>query len=154
MFFSFTFIFLAILALFFVYSGYQRGMTRQLSSFIALVVALCVVALCIMLFSSFDRGETANVIYTIVILVVLGSIYGVVKFLLKSLKSLSHLPGIGFFDKLLGMIIGLAKAVLIIWVLFLLLEKGWFEGLTGTIQTDIASNTVLKLLYEYNIFLK
>ena len=154
MFFNLTFIVLAILTLFFIYSGYQRGMARQLTSFVALMVSLCVVALCIMLFSSYDRGETTNVIYTVVLLVVLGSIYGIVKFLLKSLKSISNLPIVGFFDKVLGMLVGLVKAVLIIWIIFLLLNEGWFEGLTETIRMHISSNIVLKILYEYNVFIK
>ncbi|MDD6202490.1 MAG: CvpA family protein [Lachnospiraceae bacterium] len=132
--------------------GYQKGMAKELLGLIALGTVFFVLAILIMLFSSFEAGETTNVLYSFILLVVLGIVYGIIKFILKSVKAVSHLPVFHFMNCLLGSVIGVAKAVLIIWIVFLLCARGYLGPLTGTIQEDIMSNTFLKILYQGNIF--
>ena len=149
-----TLIIIVVLSLCLVYLGFEKGMAKQISGFVALTVTLCVMALCIMLFSSFQRGESKNVFFTIILLVILGSIYGVVKLLLKSLRAITHLPGVGFFDRMLGMVIGLGKVLLFVWVFFLLMENGWLSAIEGHVRGDIANSSILTMLYKYNIFIR
>jgi hypothetical protein len=85
---------------------------------------------------------------------VFGLVYGIVKFILRSAKAVSLLPIIKFFDSVLGIGVGLCKAILVIWIAFLLCANNFLGPVTEQMQQDIAGNTFLKLLYEFNFFIK
>jgi len=143
-----------VLALWMMIRGYKKGMTKELSGLVALFAAFVVLALAIMLVSSFKQGEMTNTLYSVVLLVVFGLAYGIVKFILRSAKAVSSLPIIHFFDSLLGIGVGLCKAVLIIWILFMLCANNYLGEVSTYVQQDIAGNTFLKLLYQFNFFIK
>ena len=134
--------------------GYKKGMVKGLSGLVALFAAFVVLALAIMLVSSFTQGEVTNTIYTVILLVVFGLVYGIIKFVLRSAKVVSKLPIINFFDSVLGIGVGLCKAVLVIWIFFMLCTNNYLGTISEYVQQDIAENTFLKLLYEFNLFIK
>ena len=137
-----------------VIRGFKKGMAKELSGLVALFAAFVVLALAIMLVSSFSQGEMTNTLYSVILLVVFGLAYGIVKFILRSAKAISSLPIIHFFDSVLGIGVGLCKAILVIWIFFMLCVGNYLGSISGHVQQDIASNTFLKLLYEFNFFMK
>ena len=143
-----------ILIVWLMIRGYKKGMAKELSGLVALFAAFVVLALAIMLVSSFKQGEMANTVYSLILLVVFGLVYGIVKFILRSAKVVSTLPIIKFFDSILGIGIGLCKALLVIWIVFLLCANNYLGPVTEHIRQDIAGNTFLKLLYGFNFFIK
>ena len=143
-----------ILIVWLMIRGYKKGMAKELSGLVALFAAFVVLALAIMLVSSFKQGEIANTVYSLILLVVFGLVYGIVKFILRSAKVVSTLPIIKFFDSILGIGIGLCKALLVIWIVFLLCANNYLGPVTEHIRQDIAGNTFLKLLYGFNFFIK
>lgn len=149
-----TLILVIIIFILKITGGYKRGMAKEISGLVALVMTLLTLALVIMLFSSFEAGETTNTFYSLLLLVILGIVYGVVKLLLKSARAVSHLPILSFFDHVLGMATGIIKAVLLIWILFMLCAGNYLGPVTSIIRDDIQSSTFLKLIYSYNIFLR
>lgn len=134
--------------------GFKKGMAKELSGLAALFAAFVVLALAIMLVSSFKQGEMTNTFYSVILLVVFGLAYGIVKFILRSAKAVSSLPIINFFDSVLGVGVGFCKAILIIWIVFLLCANNYLGPVTDYMRQDIAGNTFLKLLYEFNFFIK
>ena len=134
--------------------GFKKGMAKELLGLAALFAAFVVLALAIMLVSSFKQGEMTNTFYSVILLVVFGLAYGIVKFILRSAKAVSSLPIISFLDSVLGIGVGLCKAVLIIWVVFMLCANNYLGEVSTYVQQDIAGNTFLKLLYEFNFFMK
>jgi len=134
--------------------GFKKGMAKELSGLAALFAAFVVLALAIMLVSSFKQGEMTNTFYSVILLVVFGLAYGIVKFILRSAKAVSSLPIINFFDSVLGVGVGFCKAILIIWIVFLLCANNYLGSVTDYMRQDIAGNTFLKLLYEFNFFIK
>ncbi len=134
--------------------GFKKGMAKELSGLAALFAAFVVLALTIMLVSSFKQGEMTNTLYSVILLVVFGLAYGIVKFILRSAKVVSSLPIINFFDSVLGIGVGFCKAILIIWIIFLLCANNYLGPVTDYMRQDIAGNTFLKLLYEFNFFIK
>lgn len=143
-----------VLALSMMIRGYNQGMMKELSGLAALIAGLGVLALGIMLFSSFLDGEMTNTIYSVILLVLFGAAYGIVKFILRSAKAVSSLPILHFFDSVLGIVVGLCQAVVIVWIVFLLCAHNYLGPVTSYIQRDIADSTILKLLYEYNFFIR
>ena len=143
-----------ILTVWLMIRGYKKGMAKELSGLVALFAAFVVLALVIMLVSSFTAGEMTNIFYTIILLVAFGMAYGIVKFILRSAKAISHLPILHFLDSLCGIVVGMGKAIIIVWIVFLLCANNYLGPVTDYMRQDIEGNTVLKLLYGYNFFIK
>lgn len=149
-----TLIVVALLAIYLMVKGYRRGFTKEISGIVALAAAFCVLALLFMLFSSYQAGETVNVMYSLLFLVIFGLIHGVVKFFLGSAKAISHLPIIHFLDKVLGIVAGAIKSLLIVWLFFMFCMEYNVGALTEYVRADIANSTILKLIYQFNFFVK
>lgn len=149
-----TLLAVVILTVWMMIRGYKKGMAKELSGLVALFAAFVVLALGLMLVSSFKQGEMKNTLYSVILLVLFGLVYGIVKFFLRSAKAISSLPIIKFFDSVLGIGVGLVKAVLVIWIVFMLCANGYLGEVSDYVLQDISGNTYLKLLYEFNFFVK
>ena len=147
-----TLIIVLIVMLYMVATGYQKGLTKQISGIVALTAAFVMLALVIMLVSSFQNREVTNTVYSVILLAVFGMVYGIVKFLLRSIKLMSNLPILHFLDQVLGIAAGLAKWILVVWIFFLLCENNYLGGITEYVRADISNSTILKLLYQFNFF--
>lgn len=151
---NFTLIVVGIIALFELIKGFRRGMVKEIAGFIALVITLFVGALLIMLISSFQDGETKNTIIAAILLVAIGLVYGIVNLILKSVKALSKLPVINVADSLLGFVLGAGKALMIVWITFLIVSEGFFPEISIRILEDVSDSKILTWLYENNFLLK
>ncbi len=147
-----TLIIIIIVMLYMLVRGYQMGFTKQVSGLIALAAAFVMLALGIMLFSSFQNGEVTNTVYSVILLAVFVFVYGIIKFLLRSIKLITELPILHFFDQVLGIVAGLGKGILIVWIFFLLCENNFLGDITPYVRENITESTILKLLYQYNFF--
>ena len=67
-----TLIIVLIVMFYMVAKGYQKGFTKQISGLVALTAAFVMLALGIMLVSSFQNGEVTNTVYSVVLLAVFG----------------------------------------------------------------------------------
>lgn len=149
-----TLLAVVVLTVWMMIRGFKKGMAKELSGLVALFAAFVVLALAIMLVSSFTEGEMTNTLYSVILLVLFGIAYGIVKIILRSAKVVSKLPIINFFDSVLGIGVGLCKAVLVIWIFFMLCTNNYLGTISEYVQQDIAGNTFLKYIYQYNIFAK
>ena len=149
-----TLIVVGIIAVFELIKGFKRGMVKEIAGFIALVITLFVGALLIMLISSFQDGETKNTIIAAILLVAIGLVYGIVNLVLKSVKALAKLPVISVADSVLGLILGAGKAIMIVWIAFLIVSEGFFPSFSTKVMEDVSGSQVLTWLYENNFLLK
>lgn len=120
---NFTSIIILIVLLGMAVRGWKMGMTKQISGIAALAAAFVMLALGIMLVTSFQNKEVTNTVYSVIFLVVLGLVYGIVKFLLRSIKLVANLPILHFFDRVLGVAAGLFQGILLVRIFFLFLEN-------------------------------
>lgn len=148
-----TLVIVLIVMLYMMVTGYQKGLTKQISGIAALAAAFVMLALVIMLVSSFQNREVTNTVYSVILLAVFGMVYGIVKFLLRSIKLMSNLPILHFLDQVLGIAAGLVKWILVVWIFFLLCENNYLGGITEYVRADISNSTILKLLYQFNFFI-
>lgn len=151
---NFTLIIVLLVVAGFMSFGYKRGMAKQLSTAVAIVITGFVAAVIFMLISSFEEGEAQNTIYSIVLLVVLGSVYGIVKIFLRSIKILANLPVLSFLDKVVGAVLGLLQAVILTWIFCLMIKYGFLSQYTNQIFMDIENSRILTVIYENNVLLK
>ncbi len=134
--------------------GFKRGMTKEIASLIAWAVTLFVMSLVIMLYTSFHTNENKNMIFTIIILVIVASVYSVIRFFFKPVKIIAKLPVFRFLDQLLGIFVGLAEGFLIVWLIYILNESGILGQFGEMIRTDTARSEILSFIYKYNYLVK
>ncbi len=134
--------------------GFKRGMTKEISGLAAWAVTLFVMSLVIMLYSSFHANENRNTVFTIVILVIVASVYSVIRFFFKPLKVIAKLPVFRFLDQMLGILVGLAEGFLIVWLIYVLNESGILGQFGVMIREDTGRSEILSFLYRYNYLIK
>ena len=99
-----------------IVAGFKRGMIQELVSLIAMVVAGFCMILILGAVGSYLEREIGQLIQFISVLLVVCIVYRLVNILFKSLKLISKLPIIRWVDKLLGVVVGGAEAVLLVGV--------------------------------------
>lgn len=134
--------------------GFKKGFTKEISALISWVVTLFVMSLVIMLYSSFRSSSGKNMVFTIIFLVIIAVVYSIIRFVFKPAKVIAKLPLFRFLDQLLGIVIGAAEGLVIVWLLYVLNESGLLGGLGEMIRTDTAKSQILSMIYEYNYLIK
>ena len=66
-------------------------------------------------------------------------------------KLIKKIPGIGFIDRLFGIVIGIAKGAVYVCAVFYILQILPLDALSG-IKEEIATAPLCKFLSEYNLF--
>ena len=144
-------IFIFILA---IVHGFKKGFTKEISALISWAVTLFVMSLIIMLYSSFRSSEGKNIIFTIIFLIATSVIYALIRFVFKPAKSIAKLPLFHFFDQLLGIVIGAAEGLVIVWLIYILNESGVLGNLGEIIREDTVRSQILSFIYEYNYLIR
>lgn len=133
--------------------GYAIGITRGISHLIALIATVLTLMLVLMLTASLRAGQSRNTIITIVILVILGSVYGIVKFLLGAARKVSELPLLHQLDKLAGAFAGILWFFIIYMVMIAMSYRGFFGSFGVMVSADVKKSTILSLINQYNILI-
>lgn len=151
---NFTLIIVLLILILAAVHGYKKGITKELSGLISWAVTLFAMVLVIMLYTSFQNNEGQNIIFTVILLSIVGIIYSVVRFILKPVKFIAKLPLFHFLDQILGLVIGIGEGILIVWLLYVLNESGTLGQFGDLIRTDTARSELLTFIYEYNYLIK
>lgn len=118
---------LAVIALIFIWrmaTGFHKGMVQELISLVAMAAAgVCVVLILGAVGSYIDR-EIAQVVQTVLVLLVVCFVYKLVHLLFTSLELVSKMPLVKGADKLLGLVIGFVEAGMIV-ILLVRILKNW-----------------------------
>lgn len=133
-------------------AGYKKGLVKGITDVIALIATVLTLSLILMLTSSFKAGETRNTIFTLVIMAILGAVYSVVKFLLKSMKRISNLPIIKFADSVLGIFVGILWVFILYLVIIALGYRGYLGVFSNVVVDNVESNIILSAINRFNIF--
>ena len=145
-----TFLSVIVLLIAGIVVGYKVGFVSGISHLVALIVTLIAIAIISMVAVSFKSGETRNTIYSLILLVVLGTLYGFIKKVFKSAKAISNLPVIKFVDNVLGIATGIVWVILFIQGIFVLAHAGLLGFLSEYIMSNIANNALLTIMTLYN----
>lgn len=146
-------IILIVIAVWRIWQGFRNGMIHEINRLVSLAAALFVLALAVMIIYGFMEGNMKNVITAVVALVILGIVFHLIKFIMKSLKTLSELPIISFLDKILGMMAGFAEVVIICWIMYTVIQLLPIGAVGDQIMTWTYGNEYLMKLYDANCIL-
>lgn len=132
--------------------GYKKGLVKELSSFIGLIMALMAVVFIVGAVQGYQQQNTRQMIVSGICFVVVILAYKIIDFILESLNLVSKLPLLGGVNKLAGIAAGAAEGVIIVWILFLILTTFNFWGLGEYITASIKGDQILGFLF-YNKYI-
>ncbi|MFI3212664.1 MAG: hypothetical protein R3Y24_04915 [Eubacteriales bacterium] len=147
-----TLIVTIILFIYYIIRGYNKGMTRVVSDFVALIVVLISLVDLWFIYIALKNDNVGITILLIIGLILLGLLYGIVQIPIKSIHNLMKLPALHLLDQVLGLCVGCFCALAILWIVFILCDMGILGSVGITIQEQVKENVVLTMLYEYNYF--
>lgn len=130
--------------------GFQNGMIKELSTLIGLIGALAAGAAAVAAFRNYQLKNTMNVLIAVICLFIVLLAFKIIDFIMVSLKMLSRIPLLHGVDKLLGIAAGIAEAVVIVWIAFLLITAFDIAGIRSVVLECIRENEFLSLLFYNN----
>jgi len=148
---NFTLLVLFIVGLLGIVWGYKRGFARAVSNFIAAIATMFMLGIFLRIYYTYSKGQTIDLIIAIVLLVVFGAIYGILRILVKSVKAISNLPIIAVVDRLLGMVLGAALIVAIFHLIVKASSMGFLGEYGQHILVDVQSDVWLTWIAKYDL---
>ncbi len=74
----------------------------------------------------------------------------IVRAIVFALNIVSELPVLGFFNRILGGVVGAGCALIVVWVVFVIITMLYVTTFGKTAYTTIQSNEIMKMIYDYN----
>lgn len=140
-----------LIAILGIYIGAKKGLADSIAIFVALAVAIIMLGIFLRIFSSFSKGDTKQTIISIVVLVILGLVYSILKVLTKSVKAIAELPILGFLDKFLGALLGAALALIIFHAVTAAAQMGYLGKVGEIINKDVGDSELLTYLRKLDL---
>ena len=148
---------LIIILLIFVWRiavGYKRGMVKELQAFVTLLVTSASIILVCKTITTYKEADTIIMVINILLLIILGICFSILKLVFFSAKAIVKLPVIHLADKILGIVMGAAEVVFIIWALCLFLDTFSTGIFARMALVYIKDNGFLLYLYNNNLLEK
>lgn len=145
------FILAAILLLVRMIVGVKRGFIKEICSLISVIIASIAVVLIAFGVRNFFSHEVVLVVAAIVCILLLGIIYKLLEVFFVSLKLIAKLPVVNLLDKLLGIIIGIAETILVVWAVYCIITIMQPSAFGNWIINCVKNNNIMKFLYVHNI---
>lgn len=131
--------------------GFKRGFAKVISGFIAGVATLFMLGLFLRIYYTYTNGQTMDMVITVIVLIVFGGIYGILKLLTKSVKAIANLPIIAVIDKLLGAFLGVVFVIAIFHLVVKASSLGFLGKYGYSIVEDVKNDEWLTWIVRYDV---
>lgn len=133
-----------------IWDGYNKGMVKEIISFISLIF-LCLVAVLIGNgLSSYYDGKILNVAVMVLLLAVLGIAHHLINVVVFPAKLIAKLPVVHSLDKILGVVVGILETVLILWTIYTFTMMMDLGMIGDFILQCTAENPILTWFFRHN----
>lgn len=131
--------------------GYNKGMVKEIISFISLVFLCLFAGLAAKGVASYQDGHVLNVVVVIFLLAVLGILHHVINLAVLPAKLVSKLPVIHGADKILGIAVGIFETILILWTIDTFLVLMSLGAVGEFFLQSTVENPVLNWFFQNNL---
>lgn len=97
--------------------GFHTGFAHELTSLISLVAAIFVILLISGIIEGWRSGSASNLAVGLILLVIFGVVYRIVKVCMVSINFIANLPVIHWLDSALGLVCGFVEGFAILYVI-------------------------------------
>lgn len=143
-------IIVVISAVYKIADGYKKGMTKELISFVSLIILCVVGALIAGGVNNYFDGKFFNVAIMVFLLALVGIIHHLLSVVLFPAKLVTKLPVIHFVDKLLGIVFGFLEVVLILWTIYTLIMMMDMGMIGQVVLAYTEDSKFLTWFYQHN----
>ena len=134
--------------------GYSEGFVALISHFLAIIAAVITLYILMRINHSYTIGHTKNAATFVIVLAILGAVYAIVQFLLKSIKCIISLPILNLINKICGIPVGILWSLMIFCVIITFALSDYLGVVSDYVINDVNNSGVLTYLMQYNIFLQ
>jgi len=131
--------------------GYNKGMVKEIISFISLIFLCLFATLAAKGIASYQAGRILNILVVIFLLAVLGILHHVINLVVLPAKIVSKLPVIHGADRILGIAAGFLETLLILWTIYVFLRIMNLGAVGDYLLQATRENAVLSWLYQHNL---
>lgn len=146
-----TFIVLLICAIAGICIGWEKGFAKRVAGFISLMATMLMLGLFLRIYYTYTNGRMLDTVVAVIVLAVLGAVYGILRIILTSVKAIANLPVIAVIDRLLGSVLGAVVVIVLYHVVIVASALGYLGRYGLYILTDIANNEWLGILARTDI---
>lgn len=141
---------LILLAVWRGWHGLKKGLVGEAGWLLSLLISLFILSLAILLYTSVRQQDTKNIVLSVLMILATGLAARLLGMLIKTLSAIAHLPVLSLLNSLLGLVVGVAEAVVVLWIVYVVVVS--FD--TGTFGELILEwtrgNEWLSRLYQMN----
>lgn len=130
--------------------GYKRGMVKEVILLVSLLISGIAAALIANGLKSYNQGQVFHVAVMVILLSLLGLVHLLLKPIFLSAKLISKIPIVSWLDKLLGMVVGLAETVLLLWILYFFVMIMEMGSISEQILQYTKDNQLLRWFFDHN----
>lgn len=134
--------------------GWKRGLLESVIRIISCILGILVLIVVAKGVGNFIQKSYVKVIMALILLLAIRMIHRAVKFLADTFKLVRAIPIGKLADKLAGTIVGLAEAVIIIWIMFLIVGVFDIMGLKSWMMVQVSESSFLTMLYYSNYLIE
>lgn len=130
--------------------GWKRGLLDGMIRIISCVLGILVLVIVAKGIGSFVQGSYVNVLMAVILLLAIRIIHKMVQFLLDTFKLVRAIPVGKLADRIAGTVLGVAEAVFLIWLVFLVVGSFDLLGINSWLIGQVEQNRFLTTLYYSN----
>lgn len=134
--------------------GWKRGLLESVIRIISCILGILVLIVVAKGVGNFIQKSYVKVIMALILLLAIRMIHRAVKFMADTFKLVRAIPIGKLADKLAGTIVGLAEAVIIIWIMFLIVGVFDIMGLKSWMMVQVSESSFLTMLYYSNYLIE
>lgn len=135
-------------------AGFKRGLVEGVIRITSDILGIAVLVILVKGIGCFIQGNILSVLMALILLAIIRILHRLVKLLLDSCRLVSRLPVVKWVDRLAGTLLGIARVVCVIWIIFILV--GYFDPghFNDWLLTQVRESTLLSMIYHTNYFIK
>ena len=134
--------------------GWKRGLLESIIRIISYILGILVIVVIAKGIGSFMHKSNVQVIMALLLLVLIQVIHKVVKFLSDTFKLVRAVPVGKLVDKLAGAVLGLAEALFVVWLVFLLIGVFDVMDINAWVVEQVAKSHFLTVIYYSNYLIE
>lgn len=134
--------------------GWKRGLLESIIRIISYILGILVIVVIAKGIGSFMHKSYVQVIMALLLLVLIQVIHKVVKFLSDTFKLVRAVPVGKLVDKLAGAVLGLAEALFVVWLVFLLIGVFDVMDINAWVVEQVAKSHFLTVIYYSNYLIE
>lgn len=134
--------------------GWKRGLLESIIRIISYILGILVIVVIAKGIGSFMHKSYVQVIMALLLLVLIQVIHKVVKFLSDTFKLVRAIPVGKLVDKLAGAVLGLAEALFVVWLVFLLIGVFDVMDINAWVVDQVAKSHFLTVIYYSNYLIE